>query len=207
LWSNGPRPDEDALIHHHSPPYIDESIFFEYITGVLIPYVNFVRQNPNLYCEYAVVLMDSTSPHVPEPVLRVLPENRIMAILFLAHTTHLFQALDLVLFGALKTIKNTTHGGFGDDSVVDQVPKLLQAYEQVSTSFTIRGAFRKAGFFPDVRSKPIRLIFNEGILRENPAFRRSGIGLSQLTNCRRGARRTGSGFSMPTSLPGSQMNK
>jgi hypothetical protein len=93
-----------------------------------------------------------------------------MAIVFQAHTTHLFQALDLVLFDALKTIKKTTHGDFGDDSVRDQVTKLLQAYEQVSTSFTIHGAFRKAGFFPDFRSKPIRLVFNKGIFRENPGF-------------------------------------
>jgi hypothetical protein len=93
-----------------------------------------------------------------------------MAIVFPDHTTHLFQALDLVLFGALKTIKKITHGDFGNDSVRDQVTKLLQTYEQVSTSFTIRGAFRKAGFSPDVRSKPIRLVFNEGILRENPGF-------------------------------------
>jgi hypothetical protein len=170
LWSNGLCVDEDALIRHRSPPYIDESTFFEYITDVLIPYVNSVQQNHDLYREYAVVLMDSAGPRVSEGVLRVLEENRIMAIVFLDHTTYVVQALDLVLFCALKTIKKTTHGDIGDDSVLDQVIKLLQAYEQVSTSFTIRGAFRKAGFFPDVRSKSIRLVFNERILRENLDF-------------------------------------
>jgi hypothetical protein len=155
LWSNGLRADEDALIRHRSLPYIDESTFFEYITDVLIPYVNFVRQNPDLYREYAVVLMDSASLHISERVLRVLGENRIMAIVLLTHIIHVFQELDLVLFGSLKTIKKTTHGDFNNDSVRDQVTKLLQAYEQVSTSFIIRGAFRKARFFPDVRSKPI----------------------------------------------------
>jgi hypothetical protein len=40
-----------------------------------------------------------------------------------------------------------------------------------------------------------------------PDFLRSRIGISQLTNCRRGASRTGSGFSMSTSLRDSQMNK
>jgi hypothetical protein len=69
--------------------------------------------------------MDSASPHISERVLRVLRENRIMAIVFPAHTTSLFQALDLVLFGAMKTIKKTTHGDFGDDSMRDQVTKLL----------------------------------------------------------------------------------
>jgi hypothetical protein len=54
--------------------------------------------------------------------------------------------------------------------VRDEITKLLETYEQVSTLLTIRGAFRKAGFFPDVRSKPIRLVFIEGILRENLGF-------------------------------------
>jgi hypothetical protein len=58
LWSNGLRADEDALIRHRSPPYIDESTFFEYITDVLIPYVNSVRQNPDLYREYVVLFID-----------------------------------------------------------------------------------------------------------------------------------------------------
>jgi hypothetical protein len=170
LRSKGLRADEDAFIRHRSPPYIDESTFFKYITDILIQYVNSVRQNPDLYREYVVILIDSASPHGSGRVLRVLEENRIMAIVFPTHTTRLFQALDLVLFDALKTIKKTTLGEFGDDSVRDQVTKLFQAYERVSTSFTIRGAFRKAGFFPDFRSKPIWLVFNQEIFRENPGF-------------------------------------
>jgi hypothetical protein len=70
----------------------------------------------------------------------------------------------------LNTIKKKVHGHFGDDSVREQITKLLQAYVQVSTSFTIGGAFRKAGFAPYVRSKPVRLVFDEEILRENPGF-------------------------------------
>jgi hypothetical protein len=99
-----------------------------------------------------------------------LRENSLRKIVFPAHTTQIFQALDLVLFGAFTTIKKTTHGDFDDDSVRDQITKLLHAYKQVLTSFTICGAFRKAGFFPDVRLKPIWLVFNKGILRENPGF-------------------------------------
>jgi hypothetical protein len=150
--------------------------------------------------------MDSASPHVSERIPRVLGENRIMAIVFQAHTTHLIQALDLVLFGAMKTIRQTADGDFGDDSVWDQMTTLLQTYEQVSTSFTIRGAFKKTGLTAYVSSKPVRLIFNEEILRENPDFRRSENAIFQLTNGRSGGR-TGSGFSIPASLPGVPMNK
>jgi hypothetical protein len=114
--------------------------------------------------------MDSASPHLSEGVVRVFGENRTMDIMFPAHTTRLFQGVELVLFAALKIIKKKTRGDFGDDSVRDQINRLLQAYEQVSTSFTIRRAFKTTGFFPGVRSKPIRLVFNEGILRGNPGL-------------------------------------
>jgi hypothetical protein len=66
-----------------------------------------------------------------------------MAIVFPAQITNLFQGLDLGLFGAMKTMKKTAHGDFGDDSVRDQITKLLQTCEQVSKSFTIRGAFKR----------------------------------------------------------------
>jgi hypothetical protein len=46
--------------------------------------------------------MDSASPHVSERVLQSLGRNKIMAIVFPAHTTNIFQALDLVFFGVLK---------------------------------------------------------------------------------------------------------
>jgi hypothetical protein len=93
-----------------------------------------------------------------------------MAIVFPTHTIHLFQTLDLVLFGILKTIKKITHSDFGDDSVRDQITKLLQTYEQVSTLFTIHSIFKKTGFIADVRLKPVRLAFNKEIFRENLGF-------------------------------------
>jgi hypothetical protein len=40
-------------------------------------------------------------------VLRLLGENKIMAVVFPTHTTNIFQALDLVFFSALKKLKQT----------------------------------------------------------------------------------------------------
>jgi hypothetical protein len=75
FWSNGLRPDEDIIIRHRSLPYIDESIFSEYITYIFIVYVNSVRENPDLHSEYAVILMDLAIHHVLERIPRVLDEN------------------------------------------------------------------------------------------------------------------------------------
>jgi tRNA(Ser,Leu) C12 N-acetylase TAN1 len=73
-----------------------------------------------------------------------LGDIRALSVAFQAHTTNIFQALDLVFFGALKKLKAIAQGEFDDDSVNDQITKLVQAHEQTATSMTIRASFREA---------------------------------------------------------------
>jgi hypothetical protein len=61
-----------------------------------------------------------------------------MAIVFPAHMTSIFQALDLVFFGVLILIKQSATGKFDEQSVREQITKLLQTHEQATTSMTIR---------------------------------------------------------------------
>jgi hypothetical protein len=171
LWSRGLRQDEDAMVRRRTPAYVDEELFFEYISTVFIPYVATVRDRPGLENEFGVLLMDSAPAHMSDRVLRLLGENKIIAITFPAHTTNLFQALDLVFFGALKKLKATAVGEFEDDSVNAQITKLIQAFEQTATSATIRGAFRKAGLELDVSRRPFKVKVVEERLRDNPGFR------------------------------------
>jgi hypothetical protein len=67
----------------------------------------------------------------------------MMAFIFLMHAIDIFKALDFILFDAMKSITKTARGDLGDHSIRDHIIKLLQAYEQVAMSFTIRSAFRK----------------------------------------------------------------
>jgi hypothetical protein len=103
LWTKGLRQDDDPMVGRRNPAYVSEELFFEYMVSVFIPYVANVRQRPEFANEPAVLLMDSALPHMSERVLRLLGENTIMAVVFPAHTTSTFQALDLVFFGALKS--------------------------------------------------------------------------------------------------------
>jgi hypothetical protein len=52
--------------------------------------------------EEAVLLMDNCSAHVTDDVIRLLTEARVRVITFTPHTTHIFQVLELTLFGVLK---------------------------------------------------------------------------------------------------------
>jgi hypothetical protein len=171
IWRTGLRRDEDLLLRHRSPAYIDENLFHEYISEVLIPYVANLREKPEFANEIAILLMDSAPAHRSERVLRLLGENRILAVVFPAHTTNILQALDLVFFGAMKKLKATASGEFGDNSSDDQILKLVHAYEQTATSMTIRSSFKKAGLYPDIGTRPFTVRFDEDKLRSNPGFR------------------------------------
>jgi hypothetical protein len=46
--------------------------------------------------EYSVMLGDSVDVHISEQILKPFGEQQIMAIIFLAHTTGVFQFLDFV---------------------------------------------------------------------------------------------------------------
>jgi hypothetical protein len=139
LWSRGLRQNEDVMVRRRTPAYSDEELFFEYITGIFIPYVDAVRSRAGLGTETAILLMDSALPHTSSRILQALGEKNIVAITFPAHMTNLFQALDLVFFGASKKLKPAAVGEFDDGSVKAQITQLLQTYAQAATSATIRG--------------------------------------------------------------------
>jgi hypothetical protein len=172
LWSKGLRQNEGAMIRQRHPAYINEELFFEYMLRAFVPYVTAFCDKPEFANQTAVLLMDSALPHVSERVLQLLGQNKILIVVFPAHTTNIFQALDLTFFAVLKKLKQTATGEFEDDSINEQITKLVQAYEQTqtATSMTIRGALRRAGMYPDIGTKPFRMRFDEEQLKDCPGF-------------------------------------
>jgi hypothetical protein len=68
------------MICQRNRAYIDEQLFFEYISNVLIPHVSSVRGRPELADEPAVWLMDSALPHTSERVPEIVDQNKIIAL-------------------------------------------------------------------------------------------------------------------------------
>jgi hypothetical protein len=79
--------------------------------------------------------------------------------------------LDHLLFGALMKLTMIAHGEFDDNSVNNQITKLIQACEHAAISITIRDSFDRVGMVPDISSAPFRLRLNEESLLENPGFK------------------------------------
>jgi hypothetical protein len=94
----------DFALKHRSKPYINGKLFLDYINNIFVPYLNQLRESEEFaQCE-ALLLMDNCSPHMGEAVIAILTREYVRVITFVPHSTHIFQVLDLVLFGALKNI-------------------------------------------------------------------------------------------------------
>jgi transposase len=170
LCSNGLRLNEDVIIKRRAPAYVDEELFHEYLSEVLVQYVRAVREKLEKPDEPGILLMDGMRAHCSERNMRLLGDHNILAIIFPAHTSNLFQALDLSFFGALKHIKITIEGDFQDDSLRDVITKLLKSYEKTGTSFTVRASFIRAGFRFNIENNPYTLEFDEEAVKRNPGF-------------------------------------
>jgi hypothetical protein len=90
----------------------------------------------------------------------------MFAITGLAHTRNVFQAFDLLFFGASNKVKATVVDEFDNDSVNGQITKPVQAHGQIATSSTIKAPFQKAGIDLDVTTRPFRIRIVEQTLRE-----------------------------------------
>jgi hypothetical protein len=92
----------DFILKGRSKPYIKAEIFHDYIRSVFLPNLDALRSLEQFAMEDAVLLMDDCSCHVKEEVLNLLRDGRVRVIAWPPHTTHIFQELDLSLFGVLK---------------------------------------------------------------------------------------------------------
>jgi hypothetical protein len=82
--------------------YVNTEIFLEYIHMVFMTNLNELRSLEQFADEEAVLSMDNCPSHVGEEVSAILRDTLVQIIIWQTHTTHVFQELDLCLFGVPK---------------------------------------------------------------------------------------------------------
>jgi hypothetical protein len=104
LMSRGVRLGVDFVLRQRSKPYVNAILFLEYINinSIFIYYLNQLRGFEQFDACEAVLLMDNCSTHMCDDVIAVLTNAHVRVITFAPHTDHVFQMLDVLLFGALK---------------------------------------------------------------------------------------------------------
>jgi hypothetical protein len=92
----------DFILERRQKPYMTAALFQQYVTTVMIPFINPVWTNDQFAEKPAISLMDNCSIHARPEVLKILREHDVKMIAFQPHTTQIFQSLALSLFGGLK---------------------------------------------------------------------------------------------------------
>jgi len=77
------------------------------VRTVLVSYIDESRSNEEFANKSAILLLDNCIVHVGEHVEKLLAEKEVKMIIFPLHTTHVFQVLDLTLFGVSKRRKHS----------------------------------------------------------------------------------------------------
>jgi hypothetical protein len=103
------------------------------------------RQLPGCQEKPSVIFCDNCSCHCSDDVLRDLATHGILLMTYPPHSSHIFQVLDVLLFGRLKSAKYLAR----DPNLspqVDHAMRVFRAYEQATTSTTVQGSWQKASF-------------------------------------------------------------
>jgi hypothetical protein len=118
-------PLQDA-VHQRNPADLDEQFSDESLSEAVIPHLANLCRSDLFYGQGAMCLMHSASPHVSPPSLSLLGDSHVLVVAFRAHTTSIFQVLDLVLVGAREKLNASGQGVFGDNSANDHITRLVR---------------------------------------------------------------------------------
>jgi hypothetical protein len=170
LMIRGVRLGVDFVLRQRSKPYVSAVLFLEYVNNVFIPYLNELRESKQMNACEAVLLIDNCSPHVSDDVIAILTNVRVRIITFALNTTHVFQMLDVVLFGALKKLDSGLEMWNEESDTVAFIIKLYHDFKKLMMEVNIWGAFSAIGFSCDTTQNPYGLLFDEENFRQSRGF-------------------------------------
>jgi hypothetical protein len=170
LEASGLRFGRDLILMQRTKAYINGALFADYIRNVFLPHVARVPTQENLQEEEAVLLMDNCPSHLTQEVLGLLTAGRVRIVTFTPHTTHLFQVLDLTLFGLFKRRGQFHLPLETDHRTAKFIQKVYHDFRQTMIDPNIRAAFTHIGITFYIVWNVMRVRFNEITLRQTPGF-------------------------------------
>ena len=150
----GIREGEDYLIRYQENSFVTIEIFSDYINEVFLPYVEQLRQNQLYAGKTTVLLCGNCSPHIDAALLQQLAMKKVRIVTFPLHSSHLFQPLDLVIFGAYKYYLKIVTTQYERGSQLDRIVRVLKSIEMATISENNRNSFLRAGLGINAQTKP-----------------------------------------------------
>jgi hypothetical protein len=181
----------DMVLEHRQKAYVTATLFQQYVTSVLIPFIERLRTNPEFPGKSAILLMDNCFIHMRQEVLATLRDHNVKVIAFPPHTTQIFQTLDLCLFGVFKRNMQYKLPFANDNLTVNFIWNAFHALKQTFVPDNVRSVFKLLGLEFNIPQTPYTLLFREDKLRRSQRFQEiweASYPLDQLSKRRREAR-------------------
>jgi hypothetical protein len=170
VFNHGPRDGIDLKIQIAKSASVTKEIFESYVDTVLIPAIESNRTLKGCNNKPAILFCDNRSAHCTEDILKKLAYHGVIVLTYPPHTSHIFQALHMLLFGVLKRVKKHQRRDDELPEQVDDVLRLFRAYEQATTSTTVRASWMRTRFQYEERADTRYLTVNEAAIRSSPGF-------------------------------------
>jgi hypothetical protein len=103
-------------------------------------------------------------------LLKEFAERGVGVITSPPHTSHLFQVLDLLLFGRLKAAKRYIPRADAYSTGTDHLPRIFKVYELVMTNMKVRVSWKTAEFEHCKLDDTFQFLVNDGKIRDSPEF-------------------------------------
>jgi hypothetical protein len=191
LKIEGFRMGVDMVLKHKQKAYVTATLFQQYGTSVLIPFIDRLRTNPEFTGKSVILLMDNCFIHTRTEVLVTLRDQNVKRITFPPHTTRIFQTLDLCPFGVFKRKMQYKLPFANDNLTVNFIRNAFHALKQTFVPDNVRSVFNLLGLECNIRQTQYTLLFREDKLRRSQVFQEiweANFPLDELSKRRREAR-------------------
>lgn len=145
LYTKGLKKGIDAFILPSESGYVTTSIFIQWLEDIFVPWLTAIRYIFSCPTDPAVVICDSFIAHTHPSTLEILNTHNIKLIHFPAHSSHIFQPLDIAIFGVMKRLLPKQRSLFETGSQGDHVARVVQALQDSTTPHRNQAAFLHAG--------------------------------------------------------------
>jgi hypothetical protein len=163
IFETGIRRDMDMMIEIREPAYATAKSFGRYVETAFFPAVVANRKLPGCRNKSVVSFCDNCACHWSEDMLIEFARHGVLVLSYPPHTSNLFQLLDLLLFGRLKSAKKYLPGCDRAPTSIDHIIRMFKAYETVTTSTMVRSGWEKAGFEYAKMGKVFHLVVNNSL--------------------------------------------
>jgi hypothetical protein len=136
----------DVSIRIAQSPYIAKKMFLECVRDVIVSTVEANRDPPGCQAKPVIIFCDYCSCPCFNDILQELANHGIPLITYPPHASHVFQTLDVMLFGRLKSAKKCLRCHQELDPQIHYIIRVFRAYDIATTSTTIRGLWEKPSF-------------------------------------------------------------